>query len=174
MRQTTEREYQVWMEWRAEHEWNTPSKTDWYLMQINRDLRQLFAKGAQGTTLEDLRLPFGGPTAAAQPATAQAGRPESPRKQDYSRRTEGNDGTPRNLTPEQQRLREQALRNKAAWVEWGRTVPGATLINADGTTEAVGPAPEEYRKQMKRGKVPALPTARVGERVGPKPRPQRG
>lgn len=54
----THRQYLAWREWLAE-QWNRPSRTDHYLMQVAAEtIRPHLKKGAK-TTLADFRLSFG-------------------------------------------------------------------------------------------------------------------
>ena len=43
MRAMSHREYLTWQAW-LRKEWNRPSRTDYYLMQLSADVRNLFAK----------------------------------------------------------------------------------------------------------------------------------
>ena len=50
------RQLLAWQAW-FEMEWNRPSRTDHYLMQLNYDVRYLFSK-TRPRTLDPLKIPF--------------------------------------------------------------------------------------------------------------------
>jgi len=55
MEKHSHREYQMWMR-HLEEEWNRPSRTDHYLMQIAAKIEGLFRKGS--IKISSLLLPF--------------------------------------------------------------------------------------------------------------------
>jgi hypothetical protein len=167
MEQTSEREYHAWMAWRAE-QWNQPDRTDHYLMQLTNELWRLCHHAFGGKqappydrSLDEFKISFG------------------PRKEDHRQARPTPQPTHDSpapsavgggLTPEQQRLRQQALKNKAAWLKWASTIPGASYRDSDGVWTRVGPDPEEYLKKMRSGRVPKIHVAKkVGEKIQTRP-----
>lgn len=57
----THRQYEAWQAW-LRAEWNRPSRTDHYLMQLNRTLSLLpawvWGKSPEGPALDKMRIPF--------------------------------------------------------------------------------------------------------------------
>lgn len=54
MKKISERTFQTWKA-RFRREWNQPSRSDYYMMQVSADIHNLF-KG--GTQLEDRKIPW--------------------------------------------------------------------------------------------------------------------
>lgn len=58
MREHTHREYRTWTAW-LQKQWNEPDRSDYYLMQIAREIRYVLSKKKMPKTLEMFKLPFG-------------------------------------------------------------------------------------------------------------------
>lgn len=56
----THRQFMAWQEW-LEGEWNRPSRTDHYLMQIAFDVRRANVKHPERVKFDHMRLEFGEP-----------------------------------------------------------------------------------------------------------------
>lgn len=54
--ETTNREFKDWIVW-LDREWNTPNRSDHYLMQIAREIRDKWSK--KGSLLDTFKLKFG-------------------------------------------------------------------------------------------------------------------
>lgn len=57
MQKTTHREYLAWMDWLNE-EWERPSRSDNYLMQIAAEVRRVLSKKPNSIKLRDFLLKF--------------------------------------------------------------------------------------------------------------------
>lgn len=57
MRETTHRQYQGWLQY-LDEEWNTPTRSDHYLMQIAAEVRRVLAKRPRTIRLKDFFLKF--------------------------------------------------------------------------------------------------------------------
>lgn len=55
---TTNRQHLVWLEW-FKLQWNNPSKTDHYLMQITAEVARQWAKHPQNCKISNYIIPFG-------------------------------------------------------------------------------------------------------------------
>jgi len=53
----TYREYRTWMIW-LEEQWNEPSRTDYYLMQIAREVATVLMKNSDTVKVGQFKLPF--------------------------------------------------------------------------------------------------------------------
>jgi hypothetical protein len=54
----THRQYAAWCRWRGQ-EWNRPSRTDSYLMQIACEVRRVLSKNPNGVKIKHFELKFG-------------------------------------------------------------------------------------------------------------------
>lgn len=54
---TTQREYEAWIGW-LDDQWNRPDTTQWYLMQIARQVACVLASKPELVTLEMFKIPF--------------------------------------------------------------------------------------------------------------------
>ncbi len=54
---TTHREYLTWEHWLQE-EWNSPTRSDYYLMQLTQRVMQILRKNPNQVKLEDQKIPF--------------------------------------------------------------------------------------------------------------------
>lgn len=57
MKECTHREYRLWMEFFAS-EWNEPSRTDHYIMQVAAQVRLSNAKEGTEVSLDEFKIPF--------------------------------------------------------------------------------------------------------------------
>jgi hypothetical protein len=57
MRETTYRQYLVWMAW-LDDQWNHPSREDTYLMQIACEVRRVLSKNPNQVKVGDFKLEF--------------------------------------------------------------------------------------------------------------------
>lgn len=57
MRKTTNRQFEVWRRWLAAR-WNSPDRTDHYLMQVAAEVRRGRVKNPASVSVDDLKLPF--------------------------------------------------------------------------------------------------------------------
>jgi hypothetical protein len=57
MRSHTHRQYLSWMHWLNE-EWDNPSRTDLYLMQVACEVRRVLARHPNKVTMSDFKLKF--------------------------------------------------------------------------------------------------------------------
>lgn len=58
MAKHTEREYRAWLAW-LEMQWDMPSRTDCYLMQIACEVARVLAKNRNKIKVKDFKLLFG-------------------------------------------------------------------------------------------------------------------
>lgn len=73
MQKTTHREYLAWMDW-LDDQWEKPSRTDNYLMQIALEIRSVLSKNPRSIKLQHFLLKFLGkePELTPEQATRQA------------------------------------------------------------------------------------------------------
>lgn len=57
MKEHTHRQYLAWMAW-LEMQWDRPSRTDWYLMQIAAEVYKKFRKNPAQILVETFKLRF--------------------------------------------------------------------------------------------------------------------
>jgi ribosomal protein S19E (S16A) len=57
MRRHTERELKTWLAW-LDMQWNTPERSDWYLMQVACEVKRVLMKNPQSVGVQDFRLKF--------------------------------------------------------------------------------------------------------------------
>jgi len=57
MKKHTHREYLMWIRY-LDKEWNQPSRTDYYLMQIAAKIQGLFSKNSTSIKIANFLLPF--------------------------------------------------------------------------------------------------------------------
>jgi hypothetical protein len=53
----THRQHLAWREW-LESQWNAPSRSDYYVMQLTSDVRSIFAKNPSSVTTEKCKIEF--------------------------------------------------------------------------------------------------------------------
>jgi len=73
MRQTTDRQYRLWIAWLNE-QINEPSREDYYLMQVSHSIHQLIAsqsRNGRAPALEKFKLKFGRDDSQRTPQTAE-------------------------------------------------------------------------------------------------------
>jgi len=56
MEKTSHRQYLLWMEW-LDQQWNKPTRTDWYLIQLTAELRRGFTR-AKNILLDPWKINF--------------------------------------------------------------------------------------------------------------------
>jgi hypothetical protein len=57
MESHTNREYEVWMAWLS-NQWNEPSRSDHYLMQIAQEVCRVLKKNPNQIQLQQFKIPF--------------------------------------------------------------------------------------------------------------------
>ena len=64
MNSHTERQFRTWIEW-LDSQWNEPSLTDHYLMQIATEVRRVLSKNPNDIKLDDFKIEFSKPKRAS-------------------------------------------------------------------------------------------------------------